>query len=798
METNEILNTARRKAETWLNPAYDEATRAEARRMLDAEDPTELIESFYNDLEFGTGGLRGIMGVGSNRMNVYTVGAATQGFANYINQAFPDGDKAVCIGHDCRHNSRLFAETAARIFTANGIRVYLFEELRPTPEMSFAIRELGCKGGVIITASHNPKEYNGYKAYWDDGSQLVPPHDKNVIAEVKKVSVDDIRFNGDDSLVTLLGKEFDDRYLARVKTLSLSPEAIREADDLRVVFTPLHGTTYRLVPESLRLWGFRHVYTVPEQSVPDGDFPTVASANPEEPAAFRMALDLARQVDADLAMACDPDGDRIGIAVKDDSGEWTLLNGNQTDLIFTEYIISRRRALGLLREGDYIVKTIVTTEMLKEIAERNGVTCYDVYTGFKWIAAVVRQQGGEHYIGGGEESFGYMPGAFTRDKDGVSAASLMAEITAWLKVQGKTPFEYLKEIYAKYGFSQERMIYIVRKGLSGAEEIKAMMQRFRHDTPATIAGSPVILKKDYLTLEATDILLRRNAADIILLGDEEKIRSEAHKLGANIEGATIINPATSPDLDNYANSYYEFRKQKGVTPERAHDVMLDATYYGTMMVKLGAADGMVSGSINTTAHTIRPAFEFIKTKPGFSVVSSVFLMCLSDRVLVFGDCAVNPNPTADQLAEIAITSAHTAKVFGIEPRVAMLSYSTGSSGKGADVDVVIEATKIAKEKAPDLLIEGPLQYDAAIDPVVARTKAPNSNVAGKATVFIFPDLNTGNNTYKAVQRAAGAIAIGPVLQGLKKPVNDLSRGCLVADIVNTVIITAIQAAAESK
>lgn len=299
-------------------------------------------------------------------------------------------------------------------------------------------------------------------------------------------------------------------------------------------------------------------------------------------------------------------------------------------------------------------------------------------------------------------------------------------------------------------------------------------------------------------LEATDILLRRNAADIILLGDEEKIRSEAHKLGANIEGATIINPATSPDLDNYANSYYEFRKQKGVTPERAHDVMLDATYYGTMMVKLGAADGMVSGSINTTAHTIRPAFEFIKTKPGFSVVSSVFLMCLSDRVLVFGDCAVNPNPTADQLAEIAITSAHTAKVFGIEPRVAMLSYSTGSSGKGADVDVVIEATKIAKEKAPDLLIEGPLQYDAAIDPVVARTKAPNSNVAGKATVFIFPDLNTGNNTYKAVQRAAGAIAIGPVLQGLKKPVNDLSRGCLVADIVNTVIITAIQAAAESK
>ena len=505
METDEILNIARQKAEGWLNPAYDENTRAEVRRMLDAKDTTELVESFYNDLEFGTGGLRGIMGVGSNRMNIYTVGAATQGFANYINQAFPEGDKAVCIGHDCRHNSRLFAETAARIFTANGIRVYLFEELRPTPEMSFAIRELGCKGGVIITASHNPKEYNGYKAYWDDGSQLVPPHDKNVIAEVKKVGAADIRFNGDDSLVTLLGKEFDDRYLARVKTLSLSPEAIREADDLRVVFTPLHGTTYRLVPESLRLWGFRHVYTVPEQSVPDGDFPTVASANPEEPAAFKMALDLARQVDADLAMACDPDGDRIGIAVKDDSGEWTLLNGNQTDLIFTEYIISRRRALGLLREGDYMVKTIVTTEMLKDIAESNGVTCYDVYTGFKWIAAVVRERGGEHYIGGGEESFGYMPGSFTRDKDGVSSASLMAEIAAWLKTHGKTLYGYLKEIYARYGFSQERMVYIVRKGLTGAEEIKDMMRRFRHDTPAAIAGSPVVLKKDYLSLEATDL-----------------------------------------------------------------------------------------------------------------------------------------------------------------------------------------------------------------------------------------------------------------------------------------------------
>lgn len=505
MKTTEILNIAREKAKGWLNPAYDKTTRDGVERLLQAEDSTELIESFYNDLEFGTGGLRGIMGIGTNRMNIYTVGAATQGFANYINQVFPDGEKSVCIGHDCRHNSRLFAETAAAIFSANGIHVYLFEELRPTPEMSFAIRELGCKGGVIITASHNPKEYNGYKAYWDDGSQLVPPHDKNVINEVKKVKVSDILFNKVSERITLLGEDFDRKYLAKVKTLSLSPEAIQKARELKIVFTPLHGTTYKLVPESLRNWGFTQVYPVPEQSIPDGDFPTVASANPEEPAAFKMATDLAREINADLAMACDPDGDRIGIAVKDDQGEWTLLNGNQTNLIYTEYIIQRRKELGLLRGGEYMVKTIVTTEMIKNIAEANGITCYDVYTGFKWIAAVVREQGGEKFIGGGEESFGYMPGAFTRDKDGVSAASLMAEITAWLKVQGKTPFEYLKEIYAKYGFSQERMIYIVRKGLSGAEEIKAMMQRFRHDTPATIAGSPVILKKDYLTLEATDI-----------------------------------------------------------------------------------------------------------------------------------------------------------------------------------------------------------------------------------------------------------------------------------------------------
>lgn len=506
MENTEIIKTARAKAEKWLSDAYDPQTRESVRKMLDASDTTELMDSFYNDLEFGTGGLRGIMGAGTNRMNIYTVGAATQGFANYINKIFPgDTSKSVCIGHDCRNNSRYFAETAAAIFSANGITAYLFEDLRPTPEMSFAIRELGCKGGVIITASHNPKEYNGYKAYWEDGSQLVPPHDKNVIEEVKKVKVTDIKFNKVADKIIILGKDFDQKFLDRVKTLSLSPEAIRRQQDLKIVFTPLHGTTYELVPASLRNWGFTNIYTVAEQMIPDGNFPTVASANPEEPAAFKMALDKAREVDADLAMACDPDGDRIGIAVKDDKGEWILLNGNQTNIIFTWYIIRRRRELGLLKGNEYTIKTIVTSELLKEIAEKNGIPCYDVYTGFKWIADMIRKKGAAGYIGAGEESFGFMPGSFTRDKDAVSSTSLMAEIAAWAKDNGQTLFGLLKNIYAQYGFSQEKMIYIVRKGLSGAQEIKQMMNEFRHHTPATIGGSPIVVKKDYADLTASNV-----------------------------------------------------------------------------------------------------------------------------------------------------------------------------------------------------------------------------------------------------------------------------------------------------
>ncbi len=506
MENTEIIRQARAKAETWLNDSYDKTTKEAVRKMLDSEDQTELIDSFYKDLEFGTGGLRGIMGPGSNRMNRYTVGAATQGFANYINKMFPKEEKSVCIGHDCRHHSRDYAETTAAIFSANGITAYLFESLRPTPEMSFAIRELGCKGGVIITASHNPKEYNGYKAYWNDGSQLVPPHDKNVIEEVKKVKVSEIKFQAVPEKNKILGEDFDKKFLEAVKTLSLSPEAIRHQHDLKIVFTPLHGTTYKLVPASLRNWGFTNITTIPEQMITDGDFPTVASANPEEPAAFKLALDKAREIDADLAMACDPDGDRIGIAVKDDKGEWILLNGNQTNIIFTWYIIRRRKESGLLKGNEYTIKTIVTSELIKEIAEKNGIPCYDVYTGFKWIADMIRQKGAEGYIGAGEESFGFMPGSFTRDKDAVSSTSLMAEIAAWAKDQGKSLFDILKEIYATYGFSQEKMIYIVRKGLSGTQEIQEMMNALRHNTPETINHSPVTVKKDYADLIESDLL----------------------------------------------------------------------------------------------------------------------------------------------------------------------------------------------------------------------------------------------------------------------------------------------------
>ncbi|WP_321278917.1 phospho-sugar mutase [Marinifilum fragile] len=505
MDKTEILESVIETANKWLEGNYDQETKDAVKELLDQEDKTALIDSFYKDLEFGTGGLRGKMGPGTNRMNIYTVGAATQGLANYLNKSFPDKEQiSVCIGYDCRNNSKLFSDTVANIFSANGIKAYIFEDLRPTPEMSFAIRHLGCQSGVIITASHNPKEYNGYKAYWEDGSQLVPPHDKNVINEVKAVKVEDIKFEGNPDLIEVLGAEMDKLYLDTVKTLSLSPEAIQNQKDLKIVFTPLHGTTVKLVPDSLANYGFENIIHIQEQDVVDGNFPTVWSANPEEPEALKMAVDKADEVDADLVMACDPDGDRLGISVKNDKGEWEIINGNQTALIFTYYLIKRRRELGLLTGNDYVVKTIVTTELFKDVAEKNNVECFDAYTGFKWIADVMRKNPEKNYVGGGEESFGYMPGDFTRDKDAVSACSIMAEIAAWAKDQGKNLFDILKEIYLEYGFSKEKMIYIVREGLQGSQEIAQMMHDYRFNTPKEINGSPVVLVKDYTTRKATN------------------------------------------------------------------------------------------------------------------------------------------------------------------------------------------------------------------------------------------------------------------------------------------------------
>jgi len=505
MNNIELEDKVQERAQLWLEGDYDEKTKNEIRELLTNNDNTELVDSFYKDLEFGTGGLRGIMGVGTNRMNIYTVGAATQGLANYLNKTFVSEEQiSICIGYDCRNNSKLFSDTVANIFSANGIKAYIFEDLRPTPEMSFAIRHLGCKSGVIITASHNPKEYNGYKAYWEDGSQLVPPHDINVIDEVKKIRVEDIKFKGNPDLIEVLGEEMDKIYLDTVKTLSLSPEAIKNQKDLKIVFTPIHGTTVKLVPDSLKNFGFENIIHIPEQDVIDGNFPTVVSANPEEPAALKMAIDKAEEVDADLVMACDPDGDRLGISVKNDKGEWEIINGNQTALLFTYYLIKRKKELGLLTGKDYIVKTIVTTELLKDVAEQNDITCYDAYTGFKWIADVMRKHPEDNYVGGGEESYGYMPGDFTRDKDAVSSCCVMAEIAAWAKDQNKNLFDIIKEIYVEYGFSLEKMIYIVRKGLTGAEEINNLMLAYRNDTPTEINGSKLVMIKDYSTRKATN------------------------------------------------------------------------------------------------------------------------------------------------------------------------------------------------------------------------------------------------------------------------------------------------------
>ena len=509
MGNEDLLKQVTAKAQIWLGDGYDEETKAAVRAMLDNEDKTDLIEAFYKDLEFGTGGLRGIMGAGTNRMNIYTVGAATQGLSNYLKKAFADLPQIkVAIGHDCRNNSRKFAEVAADVFSANGIKVYLFDALRPTPEVSFAIRELGCQSGVILTASHNPKEYNGYKAYWNDGAQMIAPHDKNTIDEVNKfTSVKDVKFRGNAELIEIIGEEIDRRYLDRIKTLSLSPEAIAHHHDMKIVYTPIHGTGVKLIPASLKNFGFTNIIHVPEQDVVSGDFPTVVSPNPEEPAALDMAIKKAIETDAELVMASDPDADRIGIAVRNDKGEFVLVNGNQIVMIFLNYLMTRNKELGLLKGNEYIVKTIVTTETIKTIAEQNGFKMYDCYTGFKWIASVIRENEGKaRYIGGGEESYGFLPEDFVRDKDSVSSISLMAEIAAWAKDKGMTMYQMLQDIYIKYGYSKEKGISVVRKGKSGAEEIVAMMKNFRENPMKELGGSPVILIKDYASLEATDVV----------------------------------------------------------------------------------------------------------------------------------------------------------------------------------------------------------------------------------------------------------------------------------------------------
>lgn len=507
MENQELIKKCTEVAQQWVDsPLYDKETQAEVKAMIEADDKTPLIDSFYRTLEFGTGGLRGIMGAGTNRMNIYTVGAATQGLSNYLNKNFKDLEQiAVVVGHDCRNNSRLFAETSANIFSANGIKVYLFDDMRPTPEMSFAIRHLGCQSGIILTASHNPKEYNGYKAYWDDGAQVLAPHDKGIIDEVNKVSVADIKFEGNPALIEVIGKEIDDIYLAKVKELSIDPACIARQKDLKIVYTPLHGTGMMLIPQALKMWGFENVHTVPEQMVKSGDFPTVQSPNPENGEALTMALNLAKQLDADIVMASDPDADRVGMACKDDKGEWVLIDGNQTCMIFLYYIIMNRKAQGKMQGNEFVVKTIVTTELIKEIAAKNNIKMLDVYTGFKWIAREVRlAEGKEQYIGGGEESYGFMAEDFVRDKDAVSACTLLAEICAWAKDQGKTLYDVLMEIYVEYGLSLNKTINVVKPGKSGADEIKAMMEGFRANRPTELAGSQVVCTKDYAVLKQYD------------------------------------------------------------------------------------------------------------------------------------------------------------------------------------------------------------------------------------------------------------------------------------------------------
>jgi phosphoglucomutase len=520
------------KVNRWLTGNYDQATKDEITRMQE-ENPAELTESFYRSLEFGTGGLRGVMGVGTNRINKYTVGMATQGYANYLKASFPGKEVRVAIAHDSRNNSRFFAETTANVFAANGIKVFLFQSLRPTPELSFAIRYLHCQGGVVCTASHNPKEYNGYKAYWDDGGQLVPPHDKNVIKEVEKIaSVDEVKWGGGETNISMIGKELDEAYIAMVRNLSVYPEVIERQHNLRIVYTPIHGTGIKLVPEVLQRFGFTNVHVVDEQATPDGNFPTVVYPNPEESEAMSIGLRKARQIDADILLGTDPDADRVGIGVKDRKGQWVLLTGNQTAVLAFNYMIEARKAKGIATPADMVIKTIVTTNLIDEIAAHSGIECYNTLTGFKWIAELIKEkEGKKNYIIGGEESYGLMIGSQIRDKDAVSAVALLCEMAAYEKDKGRSLYEKLIDLYVEYGFYKEQLISITKKGMNGQKEIADMMSVYRNNPPATINGSPVTQLLDYelqkgknlQTGESWTLQLPRSNVLQFILADGSKI-----------------------------------------------------------------------------------------------------------------------------------------------------------------------------------------------------------------------------------------------------------------------------------
>ena len=506
MDNNsQLIAQCEEKAKQWLSPAFDEETRKQVQEMLDNEDKTALVDAFYQNLEFGTGGLRGIMGAGTNRMNKYIVGMATQGFANYLLKAYPEKkDLAVVVGHDCRNNGRMFAETVADIFSANGIKAYLFESLRPTPEISFAIRQLGCQAGVNVTASHNPREYNGYKAYWGDGAQVLAPHDKGIIDEVNKVTIDDVKFTGNKELIEIIGGEMDWDYVSAVKEAMVDQDVILRQKDLNIVYSPMHGTGRVIVPLCLRSWGFQNIHVVPEQMVIDGDFPTVVSPNPENAEAMTLGMKLGTKLNADLVIASDPDADRLAIVCRDNNGEWIIINGNQTAMMLSYYIIENKKKLGKLNPSDFMVKTIVTTEVIAKIAERNGVEIRDCYTGFKWIAnEIAISEGKQKYIGGGEESFGYLPYDKVRDKDAPASICLICEIAAWAKDNGRTLYDLLMDIYVDYGFSREFTVNVVKPGKTGADEIKQMLADFRSNPPKDLAGSQITVWKDFQTLEIT-------------------------------------------------------------------------------------------------------------------------------------------------------------------------------------------------------------------------------------------------------------------------------------------------------